>query len=659
LRNARLVGFLSALILLAKLCCAQQIMLPQAAGPASVDGPWLISVGDPPDADAAANATTGQAALLSAPPQFSSDPQVLWFRATLRLSSPIDRPALLISPRALGCQIFINAVKTADCAQLSAANDMVQRSILIHLPAPAPGAPIAVAIRLVHPSPTRTGLHPVGASSLILPSQWDSAGLGLGPNDVLFGSASALADHRAALDDGRFLDLLPQALLCVAELLGGAILILLFIHDRRSREYAWFAAFLWLDGCCSLLSVFKREYPLLSPFGHSAGDAIGLVARYAVLIGFLAAFTGVRINRWVRGYQVALFVIPLILMLELKGIELGWWHRWLALSSVLLFTELPFVIGSLVFLAVQWRRGNKEAGLLLSSFLLANGIEILMLTVPAFQGRFHWGRFGFDPDDLSMFFFLFSIAPIMVLRQRRITLEHTRATAELDAAREIQQHLVPAVLPMVEGFALEAAYRPAAEVGGDFYLAMKRGDGGLLLMVGDVSGKGLKAAMRGALALGLLRAYAAENLGPGALLEHTNREMQRTGEEGFITCICATIGADGRVQVANAGHLSPYWNGVEIEFEGAFPLGVFSESSYPEHTFALQPGDKLTFLSDGIVEAQNASGELFGFERTHAISTQPALAIADAAQQFGQNDDITVLTLSVAPAPLAPYPTKA
>jgi phosphoserine phosphatase RsbU/P len=250
-----------------------------------------------------------------------------------------------------------------------------------------------------------------------------------------------------------------------------------------------------------------------------------------------------------------------------------------------------------------------------------------------------------------MFFFLFSIAPIMVLRQRRITLEHTRATAELDAAREIQQHLVPAVLPMVEGFALEAAYRPAAEVGGDFYLAMKRGDGGLLLMVGDVSGKGLKAAMRGALALGLLRAYAAENLGPGALLEHTNREMQRTGEEGFITCICATIGADGRVQVANAGHLSPYWNGVEIEFEGAFPLGVFSESSYPEHTFALQPGDKLTFLSDGIVEAQNASGELFGFERTCAISTQPALAIADAAQQFGQNDDISVLTLSVEPTP--------
>jgi phosphoserine phosphatase RsbU/P len=651
LRNAGLVGFLSALILLAKLCGAQQIVLPQASGSAVVDGPWLISVGDSPDASAAANAMAGQTALLSAQPEFSSDPQVLWFRATLRMSDAIDRPALLIAPRAFGCQIFIDGVKAADCAQLSAANDMVQRSILVHLPATAPGAPIAVAIRLVHPSPTRTGVRATGTSDLLLRSHGDSVGLGLGPNDVLFGSASALADHRAALDGARFLDLLPQALLCVAELLGGAILILLFIHDRRSREYAWFAGFLWLDGICSLLSVFKREYPLLSPFGHDAGDAIGLVARYALLIGFLAAFTGVRVNRWVRGYQIALVVVPLVLMLQMKGIELGWWHQWFALRWVWLFTQLPFVVGSLLFLAMQWRRGNKEAGLLLPSFLLANGIEILMLTVPALQGRFHWGRFGFDPDDLSMFFFLVSIAPIMVLRQRRITLEHTRATAELDAAREIQQHLVPAVLPAVEGFALEAAYRPAAEVGGDFYQALKRGDGGLLLIVGDVSGKGLKAAMRGALALGLLRAFASENLGPGALLERTNREIQRTGDEGFITCICAAIGADGSVQVANAGHLSPYWNGAEVELEGGFPLGIVAASSYPVFSFTLQPGDRLTFLSDGIVEAQNASGELFGFERTRELSTQPASAIADAAQQFGQDDDITVLTLSLAAVP--------
>jgi hypothetical protein len=652
LRSARLIGPLAAFLFVARLCSAQQIVLPQAAGPASVDGSWLISASDPPSGEnPATTVTAGETAMLSAPPHFSTDPEVLWFRATLRMSSPMERPALLIAPRTLGCQIFINGIKAADCTQLSAANDMVQRGILIHLPATVPGAPIAVAIRLVHPSPTRTGVRASGTSDLILPSRWDNAGLGLGPNDVLFGSAAALADHRAALDGGRFIDLLPQTLLCVAELLGGAILILLFADDRRRREYAWFAGFLWLDGSCSLLSVFKREYPLLSPFGHNACDALALIARYALLIGFLAAFTGVRINRWVRGYQVALIVIPAMLMVELKGIELGWWHQWLALRWVLLFTQLPFVVGSLIFLGLQWRRGNKEAGLLLPSFLLANGIEILMLTVPYFQGRFHWGRFGFDPDDLSMFFFLVSIAPVMLLRQRRITIEHTRATAELDAARQIQQNMVPAALPTVPGFALDAAYRPATEVGGDFYQVLKRDNGGLLLIVGDVSGKGLNAAMRGTLALGLVRAFAAENLGPGALLERTNREIQRTGDEGFITCICAAIGADGQVRIANAGHLSPYWNGAEFELEGGFPLGILSASRYPELRFVLQPGDTLTFLSDGIVEAQSASGELFGFERTRGISTHPACAIADAAQQFGQEDDITVLTLTVAPAP--------
>ena len=652
MRRARLICLLAALLFAARLCCAQEIVLPQAAGPASVDGPWLISAGDPPPGtNPAASATAGQAAFLSAPPHFSTDPQVLWFRTTLRISGPMERPALLIAPRAFDCQIFIDGVQAGSCAQLSAPNDMVQRGILIHLPDTAPGAPIAVAIRLVHPSPARTGVRATGTSDLLLRSHADGAGLGLGPNDVLFGSSAALADHRAALDGSRFIDLLPQTLLCIAELLGGAILILLFADDRRRREYAWFAAFLWLDGTCSLLSVFKREYPLLSPFGHDSGDALGLVVRYALLIGFLAAFTGVRINRWVRAYQVALVAVSLVLIVELKGIELGWWHQWLALRSVWLFTQLPFVIGSLLFLGLQWRRGNKEAGLLLPSFLLANGIEILMLTIPYFQRRFHWGRFGFDFDDLSMFFFLVSIAPVMLLRHRRITLEHTRATAELDAAREIQQHLVPAVLPAVEGFALDAAYRPAAEVGGDFYQVLKRGDGGILLIVGDVSGKGLKAAMRGTLALGLVRAFAAENLGPGALLERTNREIQRTGDEGFITCICAAIDADGQVRIANAGHLSPYLNGAEVELESGFPLGILSASSYPERSLALQPGDTLTFLSDGIVEAQSASGELFGFERTRDLSTQPASAIADAAQQFGQEDDITVLTLSVAPSP--------
>ena len=119
---------------------------------------------------------------------------------------------------------------------------------------------------------------------------------------------------------------------------------------------------------------------------------------------------------------------------------------------------------------------------------------------------------------------------------------------------------------------------------------------------------------------------------------------------GFATCVCADISEDGELTLANAGHLAPYCNGEEIPLDSSLPLGIYHHAEYSETTLKLAPGDQLTFLSDGVVEAQSPTGELFGFDRTAAISTQSAEAIAAAAQAFGQEDDITVLTLTFAPA---------
>jgi serine phosphatase RsbU (regulator of sigma subunit) len=102
--------------------------------------------------------------------------------------------------------------------------------------------------------------------------------------------------------------------------------------------------------------------------------------------------------------------------------------------------------------------------------------------------------------------------------------------------------------------------------------------------------------------------------------------------------------------MANAGHLFPYSNGTEIAVETGMPLGIATEADYADTTVRLNPGDNITFLSDGVVEARKADGELFGFERAQAISVRSPQEIADAAQQFGQEDDITVLTLTLAPA---------
>jgi sigma-B regulation protein RsbU (phosphoserine phosphatase) len=220
------------------------------------------------------------------------------------------------------------------------------------------------------------------------------------------------------------------------------------------------------------------------------------------------------------------------------------------------------------------------------------------------------------------------------------------------AAREVQQQLVPLALPAIAGWRMEAAYLPAAEVGGDFYHVIEQ-PGATILLIGDVSGKGLKAAMTGLLTIGAASALASERLSPAQLLDRLNREMVRLQKGGFVTCLCASVAVDGAVTLANAGHLAPYRNGEEVPLESGLPLGIAPDATYAESSIQLAPADRLTFMSDGVVEAQSQTGELFGFDRTRNISTQSAEAIAHAAQSHGQEDDITVLTLTFAPAEVA------
>jgi phosphoserine phosphatase RsbU/P len=116
----------------------------------------------------------------------------------------------------------------------------------------------------------------------------------------------------------------------------------------------------------------------------------------------------------------------------------------------------------------------------------------------------------------------------------------------------------------------------------------------------------------------------------------------------FATCLAAEIAFDGTVRISNAGHLPPYINGAEIALEGSLPLGLVNYAEYPVQTVKLRPGDRLTFMTDGVPEAKNAVNELFGFERTRAVSREAAAVIAQHAQIFGQEDDITVISVAFA-----------
>ena len=161
--------------------------------------------------------------------------------------------------------------------------------------------------------------------------------------------------------------------------------------------------------------------------------------------------------------------------------------------------------------------------------------------------------------------------------------------------------------------------------------------------VAELQGKGLKAAMLVSLLIGVLR--EAAHRAPGAVLAALNRAIAGHIDGGFVTCCCARFDAGGVVTVANAGHLAPYLNGDEVAIETGLPLGLDGEVVYAESALPLGPDASFTLLSDGVVEAENAKGELLGFERTREISGQTAAEIADAANAWGQNDDITVVTV--------------
>jgi hypothetical protein len=221
-----------------------------------------------------------------------------------------------------------------------------------------------------------------------------------------------------------------------------------------------------------------------------------------------------------------------------------------------------------------------------------------------------------------------------------------RLAAELEAARSVQQLLIPDEIPSVPGFILQSVYKPAGQVGGDFFQILAMKNGGVLVVIGDVSGKGMPAAMTVSLLVGTVQTLAHYTQNPGEILAAMNQRMLSRSHGGFTTCLVLRTDADGTLTIANAGHLAPYLGGKELALENGLPLGLSGETTYAESTFHLAYGLQLMLLTDGVVEARDKAGALFGFDRAAALSNQPAEAVAQAAQAFGRDDDISVLTLA-------------
>jgi hypothetical protein len=233
-------------------------------------------------------------------------------------------------------------------------------------------------------------------------------------------------------------------------------------------------------------------------------------------------------------------------------------------------------------------------------------------------------------------------------RRRQTTLER-----EIQNARELQQILVPETFPALPGFTLTSAYRPAQEVGGDFFQIIPLevgpdGSSSTLVILGDVSGKGLRAAMAVSLIVGAIRTLAETTSSPAQILSGLNRRLSGRMQGGFATAIALRLDHDGSCTLACAGHPAPFVNDLELNFPGALPLGLTPTAVFEETRLTLRERDHMALYTDGLLEARSHTGELYSFDRLKTLfATHPtAEQAAQAAVNFGQDDDITVLTLT-------------
>jgi len=251
------------------------------------------------------------------------------------------------------------------------------------------------------------------------------------------------------------------------------------------------------------------------------------------------------------------------------------------------------------------------------------------------------------------------------LTQQRLEQEirgRERIEQELRVARIIQQASLPKEVPTLEGWQLSRYYQPAREVGGDFYDFQPLSEGNLGLVVGDATGKGVPAALVMSMTCGMLRAVSqTSGYSPGKILQQVNEALcANIAANMFVTCFYTILDpGNGRLTYANAGHDLPHLHckgdAEELRANG-MPLGLIPQMSYEEGEVTLGEGNCLLFYSDGLVEAHNPNGEMFGFPRLRKLIAEygEERSLVDflmeelysfVGKEWEQEDDITLLTL--------------
>ncbi len=624
---------------------------PAAASPGFDDSGWAVrnaqaSFAEVPDVDRSPAPDEKNASPAGAPAGTSGKDRqpYAWFRLHLKLAPRHGPLSLLIelpvsqnasfSSQAFDLDVFANGRRIQPDGRHggdSGRYEQISRIYELNL------APTETSLVLV----VRSVYIPMGYGAYT--SFFANRALRLGNRDDLERSLQLWSDRN-------LFERLPRLVNSVLLTALAFFLLALYFTQKGHVEYLWLALHELFQAPVGFVELAGSSARLDQLWYIAAAAQLALISIY-LYFEFLVAFLALR-RRW----QILLlrFTAP-VLAFVAPALLLAGQSRfvWLVLVFVLLVSFFWF-LGWLVFVLVTLIRAtlkrNFEAGRLLFPLLLT----LAGWVVPMIAGLNDWEGHemrapltlyvGPIPIHLASFGDLAGILAIVLIifvRFLRVQREQEHASSELAAARSVQELMIPQEKLETPGFEVDAVYNPANEGGGDFYHLQAEPDGGLLVIIGDVAGKGLKAAMNVSMLMGALRRTPERS--PARMLESLNRVL--AGSDSFTTCQAAWFGPNGELVLANAGHQPPHLNSQEIPLPGTLPLGVLPDASYQEVQLYLHPGDRILLMSDGVVEARQPSGELFGFDRVHNLSNQSAFYIADAARDFGQEDDITVLAV--------------
>jgi sigma-B regulation protein RsbU (phosphoserine phosphatase) len=641
-----LVIVLAALAMGLPLCAAQAPVFDAShlSAPSQLNAKWLVHAGDDPayahpDFDDSHwtlfDPVSSHGSL--ADTYGKSRPQIIWYRLRVKVDPAQKDLALDEINLARAMEIYVNGERAIVLGRID------------------PFVPYTYGANIIAPISSRqmsTGTLVIAIRARIMTSEWIEGSAGYGGSNLRIGQYSVLWDEF-------WLGILGSSLLTViAALLFtvlGVVALVLFFSHRVQTEYLWAAGvaalFLFQNTMPALESIFN--IPLFCKVLIAGTEVIDAWVLGSLYFSFVHQRVG---WRWRTYFAVG------GLMQAASGIASVYYANNISFAPYL---EMPVLLLMTVIipgvLIYHWRKGNREAGILLIPVALSSlntyalfgavfffslqiGQNTAILWINRLQ-HFSIGPLYISSDVLGNMLFAISLGIIILLRSSRMSRWQAQLEAELEAAQQVQQLLVPEKTALVPGFSVEAVYLPAQQVGGDFFQVLPAGGGGLLVVVGDVAGKGLPAAMLVSTLVGSIRTAADDTHAPELVLHRLNERLVGRTQGGFATALAAYIAPNGVMTIANAGHLSPYLDGKEIELPGALPLGITSPIHYETLALQVPPGSRLTFYSDGVIEAQNSKGELFGFDRSRDVSTQPAEEIAETARRFGQEDDITVVTI--------------